>query len=362
MIETYDICIIGGGPAGATAALMLKKRAPETSILLIESSNYEQWRVGETLSPDAGRAFRELGIWDAFNSQGHLASYGTCSAWEQAYITENEFIYHAEGKGWHLNRVKFDQWMAEQAAEKGAILRKQTRYISHERNEEGLLLSLQDEQQKYQVQTGLVIDASGRMSAFGRNEKVERTTYDRLSGAIGFFKNELPPEEVSTYTLVESQEEGWWYSAYLNDGRFIIAFMTDADILKSKQLKDTDRYLEQLRQTLHTKHRVTQLEPMEPIRILSAASMLSQPACGDRWIAIGDAASTFDPLSSQGIYKGIRSGMFAAYAILDEQVGKPGFAKYQRFINDEYAEYLNTKKEFYSQVKRWPESEFWRRR
>ena len=101
---------------------------------------------------------------------------------------------------------------------------------------------------------------------------------------------------------------------------------------------------------------------MEPIRILSAASMLSQPACGDGWIAIGDAASTFDPLSSQGIYKGIRSGMFAAYAILDEQAGKPGFAKYQRFINDEYTEYLNTKKEFYSQVKRWPESEFWRRR
>ena len=203
MTETFDICILGGGPAGATAALMLKKRAPETSILLIESSNYEQWRVGETLSPDAGRAFRELGIWDAFNNQGHLASYGTCSAWEQAYITENEFIYHAEGKGWHLNRVKFDQWMAEQAAEKGAILRKQTRYISHERNEQGLLLSLQDENQKYQVQTGMVIDASGRMSAFGRNEKVERTTYDRLSGAIGFFSTPSSPSSpYSTMTAL----------------------------------------------------------------------------------------------------------------------------------------------------------------
>jgi len=363
MTEYFDICILGGGPAGATAALMLKKRSPELSIVLLESSNYEHWRVGETLSPDAGRAFRELGIWDSFLEKEHLSSYGTCAAWETELVTENEFIYHPEGRGWHLNRVRFDEWMAEQAAEKGADLRKGTRYISHERKEQSIVLTLEDEARKYALEAGLIVDASGRRSAFGRNEKVERTTHDRLSGAIGFFKNEAPLSEISTYTLVESQEEGWWYSAYLNDGRFIIAFMTDADILKSKKLQDQELFLNQLRQTLHTKHRVPKLEPAEPIRILSAASMLSQQVCGDRWIALGDAASTFDPLSSQGIYKSIRSGMFGAYAILDEQHGKPGgFAKYQRFIAEEFQEYLDTKKDFYGQVKRWPESEFWKRR
>lgn len=361
-MEYFDICILGGGPAGATAALMLKKRNPDLSILLVESSHYEHWRVGETLSPDAGRAFRELSIWDSFVSKEHLASYGTCAAWEHAAVIENEFIYHPEGKGWHLNRVAFDEWMADQAAEKGADLRKGTRYISHAHTEKLICLTLEDAQHKYQVEAGLVVDASGRLSAFCRNEKVERTTYDRLSGAIGFFATNAPAEKLSTYTLVESQEEGWWYSAYLSDGRFIIAFMTDADILKAKKLKDTNLFLNQLRHTLHTKNRVPKLEPIEPIRILSAASMLSQRVTGDRWIALGDAASTFDPLSSQGIYKAIRSGMFGAYAILDEQAGKPGFSKYQRFISDEYKEYLDTKKEFYGRVKRWPQSEFWRRR
>ena len=362
MIDSFDYCIIGGGTAGATAAIMLKKRAPQSSILMIEASNYDEWRVGETLSPDAGRAFRELGIWDSFNHQGHLASYGTCAAWEHDYITENEFIYHPEGKGWHLNRVKFDEWMAGQAAGKGIVLRKQTRYISHKQQREGFLLNLEHSKEKYQVQANWVIDASGRLSAFGRNEKVQRTVYDRLSGVIGFFKSELPPEKISTYTLVESQKEGWWYSAYLNDDRFIIAFMTDSDILKAKGLQDTQVYLNLLKETLHTQHRVLKLTPLDSVRILSAASILSQTVYGHRWIAIGDAASTFDPLSSQGIYKGIRSGMFSAYAILDEQAGKSGLDKYQRFISDEYKEYLETKKEFYSRVQRWPNSEFWKRR
>ena len=363
MREFFDVCILGGGPAGSAAALALKKHSPETSILLIESSDYSQWRVGESLSPDAGRAFRELDVWQSFLEEKHLHSQGSAAAWESAYVEQNEFIFHPEGKGWHLNRVDFDRWMAGQAAAKGAELRKRTRYVTHERTEKCFLISLEGEEGQYQVEAGLVFDALGRMSAFGRNEKVKRVAHDRLSAVIGFYKANSSLSEISTYTLVEAVENGWWYSALLADQHFIVAYMCDSDLLKSEGLHEPGPFAELLQKTQHTQHRVEGSEPVDPLRILSAASVLSEPVCGEGWIALGDAASTFDPLSSQGIYKAIRSGMFGAYSYLDLQKAKPDpFAKYQRFIADEYREYLETRKEFYGRVNRWPASEFWKRR
>ncbi len=364
MVERVDVTIIGGGPAGAAASIILKKRHPDKTVLLVEASHYENWRVGETLSPDAGKAFRELDIWDSFQKNEPLPTLGTCAAWESEEIHENEFLFHPEGKGWHLNRVQFDQWMADEAVKKGATLLTDTRYVRHQRSsDQQFKLTLQNKAGEFQVETNLVIDASGRSSGFLKHSQGKKQAYDRLSGSIGFFKADSSPSEISTYTLVEAMEDGWWYSAVLPDQQVVVAYMTDADILKKKNLKEISSFCGMLEQTKYTKLRVENDVPLKPLAILSAASLMSDPVCGNGWLAVGDAVSTFDPLSSQGIYKAIRSGMFGAYAISDFFNGDDsGFAKYERFIKEEYNEYLSTRSQFYNMVKRWPESEFWLRR
>jgi flavin-dependent dehydrogenase len=81
-------------------------------------------------------------------------------------------------------------------------------------------------------------------------------------------------------------------------------------------------------------------------------------------LAVGDAASRFDPLSSQGIVKALRSGIFASYAIGDWLVRKDeaGLRRYQHYVMAESSSYQQTRVKYYAREQRWPSSEFWRRR
>ncbi len=96
----------------------------------------------------------------------------------------------------------------------------------------------------------------------------------------------------------------------------------------------------------------------------AAQSRRLDPAAGDGWLAVGDAASAFDPLSSSGITKALRSGIFASYAIGDllERGDGSGLERYRRYVQDEFEGYTRVRARYYAEERRWPESDFWRRR
>src|SRR2546421_1412221 len=102
---------------------------------------------------------------------------------------------------------------------------------------------------------------------------------------------------------------------------------------------------------------------MSPPSVHAAHSHRLERMTGDGWLAVGDAAMTFDPLSAQGILKGLRSGIMASYAIGDYFKGSPaGLEKYEAVLAREFEEYLSTRANFYRQERRWERSRFWRRR
>ena len=105
-------------------------------------------------------------------------------------------------------------------------------------------------------------------------------------------------------------------------------------------------------------------KPCSPLVVRSSESRRLEPAAGDDWLAVGDAASRFDPLSSQGIVKALRSGIFAAYAIGDLHIRKDdsGLRRFLRYLAEEFRSYAEARTKYYRQERRWPSNEFWRRR
>jgi flavin-dependent dehydrogenase len=84
---------------------------------------------------------------------------------------------------------------------------------------------------------------------------------------------------------------------------------------------------------------------------------------GDGWLAVGDAAMSFDPLSSEGISKGLEwgrkaAGVAAAFCRGDRSAAK----EYRESLEAAFSEYLVTRYRYYSVEKRWPDAPFWRRR
>lgn len=355
--SVFDVAIVGGGPGGAATALSLRAHAPALSVVLIEASNYKSARIGETLPPPARSVLAHLGVWDAFQAQGHREVYGTTAAWGSAALLDNDFIYMPANTGWHLDRAAFDAMLAAAAQGQGTTVVLDTRVSDSQRvgNEWQLTLSTRPS-----LSARFLVDATGGTAALARRCGAGFVTADNLVGIAGCFDN----CDGNPSTLVEAFEEGWWYTAGLPNGRRIVACMTDADIVKRKKLHDSQVWRRELDTTANVSATVEQGNLIGPIAVRPASSRRLEPAAGEGWLAVGDSASRFDPLSSQGIFKALRCGIFASYAIGDLLLrhDESGIERYRRFVFDEFKTYVEVRAKYYRKEQRWPESKFWLRR
>ena len=363
MTERYDVGILGGGPAGTATALALG-RAGLSSVVL-EASHYDRVRIGETLPPNARVPLTQLRVWERFVQSGHTASPGNVSAWGRADLYEQPFIFNADGDGWHLDRTRFDEMLACEAEQAGAAVYRGARLRSCVPTSPGgdwqLTVAIEEGPRRFRAR--FLVDATGRASVHARHLGARRVAYDHLIGVAGRCPANAVRDGQGAMTLVEACDLGWWYSAALPNRQLIVVFMTDADLWPCHQRGGLDRWRRQLAQTSHTRARITDLSFDTPLRVATARTSRLDRLAGRRWLAVGDAAQTFDPLSSQGITSALRSGLAAASAIEQcIQGDNDALAGYQQQAQVEFDEYLRARCVHYARERRWPESAFWQRR
>lgn len=324
---------------------------------MAEATAYERPRVGEVLPAVARSLLDQLGVLKPFEGEGHRPVHSTAAAWGSPLRRENHFIYSARGAGWHLDRARFDAFLAREAARRGVEVRLRTRLEAAERSGGGWRLRLSD---GAELRARFVVDATGRRAAFARGAGARRVSCDRLVGYARFF---TPDAAAEPGTLIEAFREGWWYTA-LAGGRRVVACLTDSDIARKLRLRDEGRWLGLLSETSWVRRGVGRGVTDGPPVIRAADSGLLEPVCAPDWLAVGDAASTYDPLSSQGIVKSLRSGVFASYAVADrlDKSDASGLARYETLVRREFAAYRRAHAQHCAAERRWPDSDFWRRR
>ncbi len=365
----YDVTILGGGPAGNAAGLSLKRLRPSLKVLIVEASRNHQWQVGETLSPGCKSILQSLGCWDHFCAECFIESYGTTSAWGHDRASDNEFIFSLGGSGYHIDRLRFERLLSHCSQQAGAELLSGFHVASQEfvgNNSWHLTLrgtSNHRPSNIEHVETHFVIDATGRAASFAVQNGAHRSADDRLMGVFTrfTFPSGLAPKDPRT--LIEAQPDGWWYSALTPDDCMVVAWMSDADLIRAHSLNFATKWLEHLQHSRLTSARVVQGQPELPPRLQAAQSQILTRTSGPGWVAAGDAATALDPLSSQGILKALRTGKLSSFVALDCLTGRPSTqSRYDALVVRDYEQYKGAKTWFYSQEQRWPHSLFWSRR
>jgi len=359
-IRDFDVAVLGGGPAGTATALALSREG--YSAVVIEQSHYRSARSGEMLPPTARPLLANLGVWDRFLTENHSRSFAVRSAWGQPHLYDNDFIFSPHGSGWHLDRVRFDAMLARAAQDAGAFVCKGARVISLEENSKDWRLEIASSE-PFIFRSKLAVDATGRTAWLAHRQGAKRIAHDHLVGVIATFSPDSRHREAGHYTMLESVEDGWWYSTFLPNSDVLTAYMTDADLYAKGSRAEANYWQRKLQNTTHTSLRVNGLVLTSGPLIVAANSSQIDQVAKDNWLAVGDAAMALDPLSGQGITKALASGMRASHVIRAYFSGrKSSFEDYAAFIEKSFYHYVTMRNNYYRAENRWPESPFWKRR
>jgi flavin-dependent dehydrogenase len=200
------------------------------------------------------------------------------------------------------------------------------------------------------------------MASFARLAGVTKQSVDHLVAIAAYFQGLDSTSTVHT-TIVEAAEYGWWYGAPLPQGKAIAMFMTDARSVKSLGFTEWQYFYARALETRHLSGFITEADPIKQLYIHSANSQRIHPVIGDRWVAVGDAAASFDPLSSLGVGHALSSGIQGARISDARLAGDSVLADaYPSDVTRLWDEFLVRRTAIYQAERRWQNARFWKDR
>lgn len=361
------VLVIGGGPAGLAASLRLASRGVETT--LADAKRATERSIGETVSSGVYATLAELGLASGFEKLPQRPMRLMCSTWGDAEPVQRDGMFSVNGPALHLERETFDAWLTASARDAGVNVLRGTRVRTLRRGTErsgtehrGTVwhaeLSHEDDKSEPR-EFDVIVQAAGRQSALSRRLDAGRVLrWDRLVGVV----QHIPTlNEPAWQMWVETIAAGWVYFTPFGERSGVVAWMTDADLLRRGDPLD-QAFAKALEQTTHIAGLARGLGAIE-LRVFDARSASSLAPVGDGYVLVGDAAAAYDPLSSRGIETALRGGLRAADAIVCAYRGETAaLLDYARAVHQEYREYLELRQGYYALEQRFAYAPFWQRR
>jgi flavin-dependent dehydrogenase len=362
----FDVIILGAGPAGSVLADRLSRNGFHVGV--VDRQGFPRYAIGESLPPSVFLLLQRTGILKPSAIRNFPRTNGTWAAWGSEALAFNAHSAR-HSRGFQVERASFDKLLLDAARSSGAVFFEGWRPVTFEHVTAGWRLTLSSSSGKTcSVKAKLLCDATGRARVLARNLGLKPSVKDSLVGLVGYWDlAQARPGPDGYNTLVESLPNGWAYTIQLSRRLRVAGFMTDREQLP-RNLRSQARqlYVQGLQQAKHVPSRLRGAQWNGQVRIFAANPSLMNPSCGRDWLLVGDAASTLDPLCSQGVQKAITSAL-AAVPIINTLLLHPERADFaitfycQRELSL-FENHLATLSRYYTREKRWQEQSFWRQR
>jgi flavin-dependent dehydrogenase len=326
--EFCDVVVIGGGPAGSTAATLLARRGYQ--VIALEKARHPRFHIGESLLPMNLPVFERLGVLDKVRALGVYKGGADFEAHNDRGYNTYAFaraIGSSPPHAYQVWRQDFDKMLYDHARDSGADAREGQEVLSVEQvnSRESNLRVRGDDGREYSIQARYVVDASGRDAFLSANKKLRRKNHEHQSAAIfGHFRNaaQRPGEDAGNISIYRF-EHGWIWMIPLRDGVMSVGAVCRPEYLKQRKGRTVEFLLETLRQNPAAWTRLESATLIgNEVRVTGNYSYDSLRMGGPGWVLVGDAFAFLDPVFSTGVYLAM-SGAEQAAQVVDAALRQP---------------------------------------
>ena len=316
----HDAVVIGGGPAGATAARLLASWGHGVVLLVRRPARSH---LAESLPPSCARLLEHVGAGEAVDRAGFMRSTGNTVWWGTG--RERVERFGGEARGYQVDRGRFDRVLVDAAERAGAIVYRDATVSDVTRSAVGESVASVPARAAGRVAAPAIrarwtLDCTGRAGLLARRPEWGRRQSDagiRTMAIAGIWER---PEgwglDDETHTLVESYDEGWGWSVPTSRTRRCVALMVDPGrTALAKRRTLADLYALQLRRAARFTRLVDGARLVGQPWVRDASPYCAERVAGDGTMLVGDAASFVDPLSSYGVKKALSSAWLAAVVV-----------------------------------------------
>lgn len=367
-MKIFDAAIVGGGIAGASAAIALAATQTKENavaycfawIAPAATRDTQTDRIGESLSPSANPILNRLGLSDILASDCHREANLAFASWGTDKLVERNAATNLNGAGLLLDRPVFEQQIRTKAE------------ACNLTNFSNSLKKAVYENELWQIEledgtrliSRYIIDCTGRAALISRGQTTLNRS-DQMVAAYTFLAQDCEEVEPTPATLIEAVENGWWYAALLPDKRLALAYFSDPGLLPERLSQDTVKWQQLIAETHYISRWLEDagFAVNSPPAISSAGTTWLTDAAGPGWLAVGDAASAFDPLSSHGMTTALWGAEQAANAVTQALAGhEEAIQQYASKVSDGINGFLKQRQAMYRRETRFPDSVFWQAR
>ena len=325
--NTFDVIVMGGGPAGSSVAGMLSREGRK--VILFEKEIFPRHHIGESLMTDTYWTFQRLGLLEKLRESPFVRKYSVQFAnpagKESRPFYFFEAVHHESAVTWQVNRAEFDHLLINHAAEQGAVVHQGVlvKQVLFEGDQAvGVEVQMQDgTREKFFAK--VVVDATGQMAMLS-NKFRWRVRDPKLKKAVlySYFKGaHREPDLNGGATLVlrtQAGSGGWFWYIPLENDITSVGIVANPDYLLKNRGQDLAKILqEEIEKCEPCRRRVEGSTRVDKIYSILDYSYRSKHNAGNGFIIIGDAYGFLDPIYSSGVLLALKMAELAADAIHD---------------------------------------------